>query len=144
MFWWFEWDCVWRSWRFLLLNIYTSILYYNILLNIKFNFILLFMFQEQSCGRSVKQTFANKRYLSRSDFSADRGPIVTWSATGRAADNQQQHDEKRAESSQNTRHHYVGVSGLLASLFPLVMYIQYHFLNFIAKYLSFSLSLLLL
>lgn len=95
------------------------------------------MFQEQSRGRSVKQTFADKRYFSRSDFSADRGPIVTWSATGRAADNQQQHDEKRAEGSQNARHHYVGVSGLLASLFPLVMYIQYHFLNLIAKYLSF-------
>lgn len=95
------------------------------------------MFQEQSRGRSVKQTFADQRDFSRSDFFADSGPIVTRSTTGRATDNQQQQDEKRTEGSQNARHHYVGVPGLLASLLPLVMHIQYHFLNLIAKYLSF-------
>lgn len=111
--------------------------YYNKLLNKKFNLILLFMFQEQSRGRSIKQTFADKRYLSRSNFSADRGPIITWSATGRATDNQQHQYEEGTESSQDAGHHYVGVSGLLASLFPMVMYIQYHFLKLITKHLSF-------
>lgn len=76
--------------------------------------------QEQSGGSALKQTSADQWDFGRFDHAANCGSIVAGSTTRRSTDHQQQQNEKGTKGSENVGNHRVSVSGLLASLLPLV------------------------
>lgn len=76
--------------------------------------------QEQSGGSAFKQTSADQWDFGRFDHAANCGSIVAGSTTGRSTDHQQQQNEKGTKGCENIGNHRVSVSGLLASLLPLV------------------------